>query len=53
MFFVISTPFLSILVTSFTIGTVKVMSFLVFSPKQVNCFLNSSAKSFLIIDDHS
>ena len=36
-FFVISSPFLSILVTFFSIGTVKVMYFSVFSPKQVNC----------------
>ena len=43
IFFAISSPFLSILVTSFSIGTVKVMYFSVFSPKQVNCFSNSSA----------
>ena len=48
MFFIIPSPFISILVTSFSIGTVKVMYFSVFSPKQVNCFLDSSAKSFMI-----
>ena len=31
-----------------SIGTVKVMYFSVFSPKQVNCFLNFSANSFMI-----
>ena len=46
--FVISIPFLQILVTSFSIGTVKVMFFSVFSPKQVNWILNSSAISFMI-----
>ena len=34
----ISSPFLLILVTFFYIGTVKVMNFLVFSLKKVNCF---------------
>ena len=38
IFLVISSPFLSSLVTSFSIGTVKVLYFSVFSPKQVNCF---------------
>ena len=42
-----SSPFLSILVTSFSIGTVNVISFSVFSPKQVNCYLSSSANSFM------
>ena len=48
IFFLISSPFLSVLLTSFSIGTVKVILFSVFSPKQVNCFLNSSANSFMI-----
>ena len=47
IFFVISSPFLSILVTSFSIGTLRAMYFSVFSPKQVNSFLNSSANSFM------
>ena len=47
MFFVISSLFLSILVTSFSIGIIKVMCFSVFSPKQVKCFLNSFANSFM------
>ena len=38
MLIVTSSPFLSILVTSFPIGTVKFMCFSVFSPQQVNCF---------------
>ena len=46
--FVISFPFLLILVTSFSIGTEKVMSFSVFSPKQVICPSNSSAISIMI-----
>ena len=49
IFFVISSPFLSILVTTFSNGTVKVMYFSVFSPRQVNCFLSFSANSFMII----
>ena len=40
--------FLLIHVTSFSIGIVKVMYFLVFSPKQVNCLSNSSVNSFMI-----
>ena len=48
IFFVISSPFLSILITSFFIGTVKVMYFSASSPKHVNCFLNSSVKCFMI-----
>ena len=48
IFYVIYSPFLSILVTSFSVGTVKVNYLSVFSPKQVNCFLNSSANSFMI-----
>ena len=35
--------FLSILVTSFSIGTEKVMYFSLFFPKKVNCFSNLSA----------
>ena len=45
---VTSSPFLSILVTSFWIGTEKIMYFSVFSYKQVNCFSNSSANYFMI-----
>ena len=47
IFFAIFSQFLSIHITSFSIGTVKVMYFLVFSPKPVNYFLNSSANSFM------
>ena len=43
IFFVISSPFLSILVTSFSIGT----AISVFSRKQVSCFLDSSVNSFM------
>ena len=39
-FFVISSPFLPILATSFFIGIVKVMYFSVFSPKEVNTSAN-------------
>ena len=46
--FSISSPFLPILVTSTSIGTVKVIYFLLFSLKQVNRFLNPSANSFMI-----
>ena len=46
--FVISSPFLSILVACFFIGITKIMYFSVFSPKQVNYFFNSSANSFMI-----
>ena len=38
IFFIISSPFLPIIVTSFSIGTVNFMCFSVFSPKQVNSF---------------
>ena len=48
MVFVISSPFLSILVTSFSVGTENVIFFSVFSPTQVNFFSNSSANSFMI-----
>ena len=48
IFFVICPPFLSVIVTSISIGTVNVMYISVFSPKQVNCFLNSSLNFFLI-----
>ena len=43
MVFVISPPFLPILVTSFYIGTEKVMYFSEFFPKQLNCPSDSSA----------
>ena len=48
MAFVIYSSFLPILLTSLSIGTEKVMRFSVFSPKQVNCLLNSSASSVMI-----
>ena len=48
MFFVISSPFLSIFVTSFSIETIRVIYFSVLSPKQANYCLNSSANSFMI-----
>ena len=48
MVFVISSPFLSILVISSCTGTENVMYFSVFSPKQVNCFWNYFANSFMI-----
>ena len=48
MGFVLSSPFLPILVTSFCIGTEKVMCFSVFSPKHVSYFSNSSVNSFMI-----
>ena len=48
MAFVISSPFLSVHLTSFCIGTEDVMYFAVFSLKQVNCFSNSSANSFMV-----
>ena len=53
MFFVILFPFLSVPVTSFSIGTEKVIYFLAFSPKQVNCFSSSSANYFMINDNHN
>ena len=46
--FAIAFPFLSILATYFSVGTVKILYFPVFSPEQINCFLNSSASSFTI-----
>ena len=48
MVFIISPSFLSILVTSFWMGTEKFMHFSVFSLKLVNCFSNSSANAFMI-----
>ena len=48
IFFVISSSFLLILATFFSAGTVKFMYFSVFSPRQVNCFSNSSANYFMI-----
>ena len=50
--FSISSPFLLILVTSFSIGTEKVMYFSLFFPEQLNCFSNSSANSFIICFSH-
>ena len=46
MFLVIFSTFLLILVTSFSMGNVKVMYFSVFSPEHVNCFLISSFFNF-------
>ena len=48
MSFIISSQFLLILETSFSIGTEKVKYFSVFCPKKVKCFSNSSANSFMI-----
>ena len=48
MVFVISSQFLPILLTSFSIGTEKVMFFTVFSPKKENCSSGSSASSSMI-----
>ena len=48
MLFAISFPFLPGLVTSFSIGTEKVMYVSLFSSKQVNCPSDSPASSFLI-----
>ena len=48
MDFAISSPFLPIFKTSFSIETEKVMYFSVFSPKQVNYPSNSSAGTFMI-----
>ena len=47
IFFVISSPFLLILVTFFSIGTVEGF-FSLFFPKQVNNFSNSSPNLFVI-----
>ena len=41
-------PFLPVLLTSFSLGIEKVMYFSAISPKQVNCPLTSSASSFII-----
>ena len=49
MVFVISFQFLSILVTYLSFGTEKLMYYQVFSLKQINCPLNSSASSFIFI----
>ena len=48
IFCIFFSQFVSILVTSSSIGTVKLMYFLAFFPKQINCFSNSSADSFMI-----
>ena len=48
MVFVISSPFLLILVTSFSIGTKKVIHFSISSPKQINFPSNPSASSFMM-----
>ena len=44
MVFKISSPFLPIFVTSFSIGTEKFIYFSLFSHKQVNCPLNYFAR---------
>ena len=46
LFLKIYSPFLSILITSLSVGTVKVMYLSVFFPEQENC--NSSANAFTI-----
>ena len=48
IFFVVSSPFLPIPVTSLSSVTVKIIYFSVFSPKQVIFFVDSSANTFLI-----
>ena len=48
MAFVISFPFLSIFVTSFSTGTEKVMYFSVFSLKELSCPSNPYAGSFMM-----
>ena len=48
MVFVISFPFLLILVTSFCIGTEEAICFSVFYPKDVNCPSDSPANYFII-----
>ena len=48
MGFVISSPFLPILLTSFPIGTKSVIHFSVFCSKQLNYNSNSSASYFMI-----
>ena len=48
MVFVISFPFLLIILTCFSSKTEMVKFFLVFSPKQLNCFWNTSARSVTI-----
>ena len=48
MGFVISSPFLSVLLTTFVIGTESVLYFLVFSSKQLNS-LSKSADSYFVI----
>ena len=44
----VSFPFLSILLTSFVIGTEKILYFPVFSPKELNSPSNSFASSSMI-----
>ena len=46
--FLISSPFLSILVTAFSIETKKVVNFLLFFPKHLNFSSNSFTSSFII-----
>ena len=46
LFLKIYSPFLSILITSLSVGTVKVMYLSLFFPEQENC--NSSANAFTI-----
>ena len=48
IFHVIFSPLLPVLVTSFSIGTVKVIYFSLLFPKEVKKFSNSSTKSFMI-----
>ena len=46
--FLISSPFLSILVIAFSIETEKVVNFLLFFPKHLNFSSNSFTSSFII-----
>ena len=48
----ISSPFLPAPLTSFAIGTDKVLYFSVFSPKQLNSSSNSFASSFMKKNDN-
>ena len=53
MVFGISSSYSSVLVTSFSIGTEKIIYFSSSSPKEVNCFPSSFAISFEVKCNHS
>ena len=53
MVFGISSSYSSVLVTSFSIGTEKMIYFSASSPKEVNCFPSSFAISFKVKCNHS